>query len=578
MQRRLEPYQDQAQEAAEQCGQASRDGDRVRLPAVPPTRQRRGYRQGVPDASSWSQDQVGAAEVIAALSLATDLGMGLPLEHGLHSTVFAMRLCTRLGVDAETASQVYYGCLLFYVGCTADAEVQADLFEDGALLAHFTPVMFGSRAQTIAGITRALAASPGALPARVIHAATRLPHAVGGHRAHVAALCEVAQMLTEQLGLPGSVRDLFAHLTERWDGKGEPGRLKGEEIPFSLRIAHVARDAAFQRVIGGDDYAAKVVLDRAGHAFDPAVAKTLASEARQIMALDPDASAWDETLATEPRPGLRLEGEQIERALAAIGEFADLLSPYFVGHSRGVADLAEVAARRCRLPASDVTAVRRAALVHDVGRVAIPARIWQKAASLTPDEWERVRLHAYYTERVLRRSPHLAALVPIAVSHHERLDGTGYHRGVGASALTPPARLLAAADAYHSMIEPRPYREAHSPGGAADALGQEVRAGRLDADSVAAVLDAAGHAVPRLLRPAGLTEREAEVITLLARGLQTKQIARALGISAKTADRHVQNAYGKIGVSTRAAAAVFAMQHGLVGWGELPIAGGGGRS
>jgi HD-GYP domain-containing protein (c-di-GMP phosphodiesterase class II) len=526
----------------------------------------------MPGALPSSRDQVGAAEVIAALSLATDLGMGLPLEHGLHSTVFAMRLCRRLGVDVETASQVYYGCLLFYVGCTADSEVQTDLFAQGALLAHFTPVMFGSRVQTIGGIMRALATSPGAPPVRVIHAAARLPRAVRGHRSHLAALCEVAQMLTEQLGLPGSVRDLFVHLTERWDGKGEPGRLKGEEIPLSLRIVHVARDAAVQRLIGGDDYAAQVVLERAGHAFDPAVARVLASEARQIMTLDPDASAWDEALATEPGPDLRLSGDQIERALAAIGEFTDLLSPYLVGHSRGVADLASEAARRCRLPASEVTAVRRAALVHDVGRVAVPAHIWQKTTRLTADEWERVRLHAYYTERVLSRSPYLAALVPIAVSHHERLNGSGYHRGIGASALTPAARLLAAADAYHSMIEPRPYREAHVPARAADALGQEVHAGRLDVDSVAAVLDAAGQAVPRLARPAGLTDREVEVVTLLARGLQTKQIARTLGISAKTADRHVQNAYGKIGVSTRAAAALFAMRHGLVGWGELPIA------
>jgi hypothetical protein len=170
---------------------------------------------------------VGAAEVIAALSLATDLGMGLPLEHGLHSTVFAMRLCTRLGVDVETASQVYYGCLLFYVGCTADAEVQAELFADGALLAHFTPVMFGSRVQTIGGMMRALAASPGSPPVSVIHAAARLPRAVGGHRSHVAALCEVAQMLTERLGLPGSVRDLFVHLTERWDGQGRTRPAQG---------------------------------------------------------------------------------------------------------------------------------------------------------------------------------------------------------------------------------------------------------------------------------------------------------------------------------------------------------------
>ena len=248
-----------------------------------------------------SHDQVGAAEVIAALSLATDLGMGFPLEHGLHSTLVAMRLCERMGVDAETTSQAYYSCLLGYVGCTADAEVQAELFNEGALLDHFTPVMFGSRMQTVAGIMRALAASPGSPPTRAIRAAARLPRAVGGHRSHVTALCEVAQMLTDRLSLPSSVGDLFVHLTERWDGKGEPGRVKGEEVPLSLRIMQVARDATFQCLLGGDEYAAEVVRKRAGNAFDPEIAALLAGEAKQLLAIDP-ASAWDETLACEPAP------------------------------------------------------------------------------------------------------------------------------------------------------------------------------------------------------------------------------------------------------------------------------------
>ena len=183
-----------------------------------------------------------------------------------------------------------------------------------------------------------------------------------------------------------------------------------------------------------------------------------------------------------------------------------------------------------------------------------------------------MRLHPYHTERVLSRSGFLAALAPIAGAHHERLDGSGYHRGATAAALLPAARLLAVADAYHAMIEPRPHREPLAPERAAEALAEEARHGRLDADAVAAVLEAAGQPVTRIERPCGLTEREAEVIGLLARGLQTKQVARALGISAKTADRHIQNAYAKIGVSTRAGAAVFAMEHGLAAWGELPIA------
>jgi HD-GYP domain-containing protein (c-di-GMP phosphodiesterase class II) len=525
----------------------------------------------VTDGSLPGADEVRVAEVVAALSLATDLGMGFPLEHSLYSAVVAMRLAGRLGVDAGTASQTYYGGLLSYIGCTADAEIAAGLFEEGALLKHFAPVMFGSPAQTMAGVIRALAGSHGPAPVRAVRGVARLPGAARGHRSHRATICEVGQMLTDRLGLPGAVSGMFAHLTERWDGTGEPKRLRGVEIPLAMRIVHVATDAALQRLIGGADRAARVIRERAGHAFDPAIATLLAENAQDVLAFDEEASAWDEALALEPRPHLCLMGDQIERALAAMGDFTDLLSPSLVGHSSGVADLAAAAAARCRLRDADVTAVRRAGFVHDVGRVAISAYIWQKPTALTPDEWERVRLHAYYTERVLARSPFLAAVVPTTVSHHERLDGSGYHRGLSGAALPLPARILAAADAYQAMTQPRPYRAALTPRQAADAIGEQARAGRLAPDAVSAVLEAAGQPTPRLARPAGLTEREVEVVAMLARGLQTKQIAHALGISVKTADRHVQNAYAKMGISTRAAAALFAMQHGLATWGELPI-------
>jgi HD-GYP domain-containing protein (c-di-GMP phosphodiesterase class II) len=526
----------------------------------------------VTDEASLGAERVRAAEVIAALCLATDLGTGLPFEHGLQSTLVAMRLGQRLGIDAETASQTYYACLLCYAGCTADAEIAAEFFAEGALATHFSPVMFGSRPEMMAGIMRALATPGSAPPIQAIQIARRLPGAVRGHRRHTAALCEVAQMLTDRLGLPASVRGLFVYLTERWDGKGEPAGVKGEEIPLPVRIAHVAREAALQRTLGGEEHATRIVRERAGHAFDPAVAMLLADEAAEILPFPADTSAWEETLDCEPGPPLVLEGEKIDRALAAVGDFADLISPYLVGHSAGVAELAAAAAKRRGFDRAEVTAIQRAALVHDVGRVAVPVRIWQKPGSLTPDEWERVRLHAYHSERVLTPSPFLAALAPVATAHHERLDGSGYHRGATAAGLTPAARVLAAADAYHAMTEPRPHREALSEEEAAETLSRETSAGRLDADAVAAVLEAAGRPAFRIERPAGLTDREAEVVGLLARGLQTKQIARALGISVKTADRHIQNAYGKIGVSTRAAAALFAMQHGLAVWGELPIA------
>lgn len=178
----------------------------------------------------------------------------------------------------------------------------------------------------------------------------------------------------------------------------------------------MARDAAFQRMLHGPQFAARVVRERAGGAFDPAIAERLADEAADILALDAEGSAWDETLASEPTPRLTLHGAAIDRALGAMGDFADLASPYLVGHSAGVAQLAAAAAQQCGFGAADVVQIRRSAQVHDLGRAAVPTRIWQKAAPLTPDDWEHVRLHAYQSERVLTRSPFLATLAPVATS------------------------------------------------------------------------------------------------------------------------------------------------------------------
>jgi HD-GYP domain-containing protein (c-di-GMP phosphodiesterase class II) len=398
---------------------------------------------------------------------------------------------------------------------------------------------------------------------RASQLARRLPTVAKVVKHHIAAFCEVARMLTDRLGVVPSVGPLFAYVAERWDGRGEPGHAWGDEIPLAMRIVHVARDAAFQRMLGGAEYAASVVRRRAGHAFDPEVVAALAGEGAGILAMD-TASTWEETLACEPRPGTLLGGASIDGALAAMGDFADLVSPYFVGHSAGVARLAMNAAQRCRFDMADVTMIRRAAFIHDIGRVAVPARVWGQPGPLTPDDWEKVRLHPYQTERILHRSPFLAVLAEIAGAHHERCDGSGYHRGTTAPGLTASARLLAAADAYQTKIEPRPHREPLTPEQAAKTLANEVRVGRLDAVAVRAVVEAAGQPTPQIEGPAGLTARESDVIRLLARGLQTKQMARVLGISVKTADNHIQNVYSKIGVSTRAAAAVFAMQHGLV--------------
>jgi HD-GYP domain-containing protein (c-di-GMP phosphodiesterase class II) len=520
------------------------------------------------DDVSEGAEEVRAAEVIGALCLATDLGMGFPFEHGLHTTLIAMRLADRLHVEPATAGATYYACLLSHSGCTTDAYVTADIF-GGALTRHFNPVMYGSTREVFTGLLRALPDPESPMPVRALQAARRLPRLARERRPHFTAMCEVARMVADGVGLPSTVQDPLAHLMARWDGRGPLGGAKGDEIPLPMRIVHVAVDAAFQRLLGDQEHVVRVVREHAGHGLDPRVAGCLADNAAEILALRGDASGWEETLACEPRPHLVLEGQAIDRALGAMGGFADLISPYLTGHSAGVAELVTATARRCRIDSP--VALRRAAFVHDLGRVAIGASIWQKPGLLTVDEWEQVRLHPYHTERVLSRSPFLASLAAVAGAHHERLDGSGYHRGSSGPNLPLASRLLAAADTYHAMTEPRPHREPLSPERAARIVGEEASAGRLDPDAVAAVVEAAGQRAPRVERPVGLSEREAEVVGMLARGLQTKQIGRALGISVKTADHHIQNAYRKMGVSTRAAATLFAMQHGLAAWGELPM-------
>jgi HD-GYP domain-containing protein (c-di-GMP phosphodiesterase class II) len=515
--------------------------------------------------------RVRGAELIAALSLATDLAMCVPFEYGLQSTLVAMRLCDRLEVDQETAAQTYFLCLLFYVGCTAPADVGPEVFgSDESFATYAIPARFGSRSEMARGMLRAVAPPGGSWPLRAWQTARGLPRLALGLPSVVAASCDVARMLTDRLGLSSAVSQLFAYEGERWDGKGLPGGVEGDAIPLPVRIVHVARDAALQRLLSDDELVAQVIGQRAGAAFDPTIAG-LVAENPDIVDMGSDPSHWERVLASEPKPWLTLEGEAIDPALAAMGHFSDIAVPHLVGHSSGVAALASAGGTVMGLDRQEQVTVHRAALVHDLGRVAVPARIWERTDALTADDWEQIRLHAYQSERVLARSSFLARLAAIAGRHHERLDGSGYHRGAPAASLDPTARLLAAADAYHAMTEPRPHRQPLAAGAAADTLSAEARAGRLDPDVVSAVLEAAGHRRPPIERPAGLTERELEVVRLLARGLQTKQVARVLGISVKTADYHVQNSYRKMGVSTRAGATLFAMQNGLATLGELPI-------
>ncbi|MBW0105152.1 HD domain-containing protein [Pseudonocardia sp. KRD-291] len=374
--------------------------------------------------------------------------------------------------------------------------------------------------------------------------------------------------LAVRLGLDGRVADCLAQTFTRWDGRGVPRGVGGTGIDLATRLVQLVDVAEVHHRRNGAGAALAALALRRGSALDPGLVDEFARSGPAVLDALPGESSWDELVAADPSPS-PLDDTGLDAALEAIADFVDLKSPWFTGHSRGVADLAADAARRAGLPADDVRTLRRAGLVHDLGRSGVPNTIWDKPGLLTSAERDRMELHGYYTDRMLRRVPALAAAREVAALVHERLDGSGYHRGLPGAAIGPAARLLGAADCFHAMVEARPHRAGRSPGAAAAGLRAEARAGRLDPDSVETVLGAAGQPTRRPAgratgAPAGLTPRETEVLVLLARAASTRRIARELGITPKTAGNHIERIYLKIGANTRAAAALFAMQHGLL--------------
>ncbi|HEU5439655.1 MAG TPA: HD domain-containing phosphohydrolase [Ktedonobacterales bacterium] len=517
-------------------------------------------------AGSWPAP-LRLAELVAGLSLTTDLGTGQPMEHALRVCLLASELSGALGMDEQERCDVYYVALLRAIGCVSDAHRVAARFGD-ELLAN-AQISLIDTAQPTEVLDLLLhhvgEGQPALRRARMVMAA--LAAGPGERNEIIAAHCEVAERLAQRLGMRDEVAVGVTQVYERWDGKGSPGRVRGEAIVRAARIVILARDAELFHRLAGVEGATRIVRQRSGTIYDPAVAEHFCRRASSLMsALDTD-DTWDAVLAAEPGPRPLLMSETArEAAMRAIADFVDLKSPFTSGHSSGVARLAAAAAERLGLSVSEVAALRQAGYVHDLGRVGVSAAIWDKPGRLTASEWERVRLHPYYTERVLARPPALAQLAAVAALHHERLDGSGYYRGVPSAMLALPARVLAAADVYHAMTEHRPHRPAHAAEAAAAQLRAEARAGRLDPDAASAVLAAAGHGGRAARRewPGGLSEREVEVLRLVARGLANREMAQRLSIAEKTVGHHIQHIYNKIGVSTRAAATLFALQHDLL--------------
>jgi HD-GYP domain-containing protein (c-di-GMP phosphodiesterase class II) len=512
-----------------------------------------------------SDQPIRAAEVVGALSLATDLGTGQPLEHALRTAVLAVRLGELAGASAEELADTYYVALLHASGCTSNGHEATLLYgDDIAHRAAFYLIDPTSPAEVLAFYRAHVGAGR---PPEVRSALIEDAIANAGPRARdaFATMCEIAQRFAGWLDLGSGIEAALEYVFARWDGRGFPDA-RGDAIPLPMRLLHVARDISLFLSAAGPDEARSVIERRTGAAYEPRLSELALGNFDAILAGLDEARMWEQALEIEPFPQVRMAGARVDAAFMAIAALTGLKSPWLREHSTGVADLAEAAAWRLGLPAASVTLVRRAALAHDLGRVGVSNAIWEKPGPLGFGEWERVRLHPHFTERAFAQSPALAPIGILAGSHHERLDGSGYHRGTRGPALDQAARILAAADCYGAMREARPYRPAlHAPAAEADMM-REAKERRLDPEAVDAVLNAAGHRVQQrpLELPAGLTERELEVLLVLVRGESNQEIAADLGISAKTVGHHVQHLYQKAGVRSRAAATLWAFEHDLV--------------
>jgi HD-GYP domain-containing protein (c-di-GMP phosphodiesterase class II) len=509
---------------------------------------------------------VRIAELVATLSYAADLGLGQPMAHCMRQTVIALRLGGLAGASDTELEATYYLGLMMNVYCHADAAEQARWFgDDISLKGDGVETLDMSTARMISFMLRRVG-SHGSGVARAKRLATFPLIAQKQMLTFLTTHSTLGSQFARRIGLDEIVCAAIQQAYEQWDGKGYPHHLRAKEICLPARLVQLASPVEVFSRNHGIEAAQRIARRHRGTQFDPAVVDLFCDRAPELLDGLDGAAAWDAILDAEPELSRRVTGAGLDEVLEAMADLVDMKSPFLAGHSRGVANLVCEAARVSGRTADDVRTLRRAALIHDLGRLGVSNAIWDKPGALTEADSERVRLHPYLTDRMLARVSALGSSREIAARHHERLDGSGYPRGLTAASLTRSDRLLAAADAYHAMTEPRPHRAPLDPDQASRELRAEVVAGRLDGEAADAVLRAAGHRAPaRLAWPGGLTAREVDVLRLLARGNSNKQIAQRLVVSPKTASNHVEHIYSKLGVSSRASATLFATQHGLMG-------------
>jgi len=503
-------------------------------------------------------------EWLAPLALATDAGAALPNETAFRTALLALRAAELWDVAVDPG-EVCVGALLRHLGCTSTATTETRIMGDEHELRSSLALSDAASPLSMFDAARRGFAAGKSARERVRSVARFLAFAPREVPRIFATRCEVAVHLATRLGLPMGVQRILDDAYERHDGKGAPAGKKGDAICAAARLLSVAEIVAMcARLPGGVDIAEDLLAHRKGTQFDPAVTSLFAAHWSDLLAeIDGDVHA--KLAARAPAVAASIDLGDAASFATVFADFVDLKSPFTAGHSRMVSVLAEDAATELGLPETDRERLRLAGLLHDLGRVSVSNAIWEKTTPLTDAEWDVVRGHAPFTERILQVGKAWKDVALLAASDHERADSSGYPRKSPVPSLGLPARILAAADVLAALVAPRPHRAAFTLDDAARVLREEAAGGRLDRACTEAVLASQGiRAKQRPRLPAGITERELEVLRLLARGLVDKEIAATLGISHRTVHHHNQSLFQKIGVATRGAAVLFAVENGLL--------------
>jgi HD-GYP domain-containing protein (c-di-GMP phosphodiesterase class II) len=426
---------------------------------------------------------IALSEVIGALSYALDVTEGQPPGHALRSCLIGMRLAEEIGLDARLRSDLFYALLLKDAGCSANAARMAALFgaDDGE----------AKRTSKLVDWSRPLSALVWSL--RTVDGSLRdRAERLGAIRAEgevtrslMQARCDRGAEIARMLFLSDGTAEAIRALDEHWDGRGQPAGLAGEEIPLLGRILCLAQTVEIFHAAGGVKAAWGVARRRSGRWFDPELVAAFGAIRRDrefwATLAQPDVSAWEPAGEV-----VAVDESRMDRIAEAFAHVIDAKSPFTARHSERVAEIAVGIGAVMGFGALGLRDLRRAALLHDIGKLAISNRILDKPAKLTDDEFALVREHPLYSLRILERAPCFASIAWIAATHHERLDGSGYPFGLGAEKLTRSMRALAVADVYEALTAERPYREALPVGRALEIVRGESPRG-LDPDAVAAL-------------------------------------------------------------------------------------------